>query len=45
MEVHNGALNKSVLDRFMALDITSTGKVVNVYTYLQFTYKIDETKI
>ena len=45
MEVHNGALNKSVLDRFMALDITSTGKVVNVYTYLQFMHKIDETKI
>ena len=27
MEVYNGALNKSVLDRFMALDITASQKV------------------
>ena len=37
MEVHNGALNKSVLDRFMALDITSTGKVyTHTIHYLQY---------
>jgi len=37
MEVYNGALNKSVLDRFMALDITASQKIQCMYIWVDGT--------